>query len=126
MKKRVKIPVSNPTALLELAKKVQSKHVADGEASLLNTVRWSEVSPVLEAALANHEKATRMKREMVEAYQQRDLRLQSILEALRDSRDVLSGVFKKEMKVLGQWGYEVLDARTNVSRTEPVEATAKV
>ena len=126
MKKRVKIPVSNPAALLELAKKVQSKHIADGEASLLNAVKWSEVSPLLEAALADHEKATRMKREMVEAYQQRNLKLQSILQALRDSRDLLSGVFKKEMKVLGQWGYEVLDVRENASRTRPVEAGAKV
>ena len=126
MKKRVKIPVSNPAALLELAKKVQSKHIADGEASLLNAVKRSEVSPLLEAALADHEKATRMKREMVEAYQQRNLKLQSILQALRDSRDLLSGVFKKEMKVLGQWGYEVLDVRENASRTRPVETEAKV
>jgi len=114
MKKRVKIPASNPAALLDLAKKVQSKHTADGDASLLKMLNWSEITPTLEAAVANHEKARQLKREMLEAYQQRNLKLQEIINALRDSRDILSGAYKKEMKVLGQWGYEVLDVRSFV------------
>ena len=126
MKKRVRIPVSNPAKLLELARKVQSKHVADGDASLLKALKWSEITPILEAAVADHEKANRMKREMVEAYQQRNLKLEEIIGALRDSRDVLSGIYKKEMKVLGQWGYEVLDARDNGAQPKPVESAVKV
>ncbi len=126
MKKRVSIPVSNPTALLELAKKVQSKHLADGSASLLNGLKWTEISPALESAVADHEKATQMKRDMLEAFQKRNLKLEAIIGALRDSRDVLSGVFKKEMKVLGQWGYDVLEVRSNVAQSKPVSGEAKV
>lgn len=51
---------------------------------------------------------------------------QSILGALRDSRDVLSGIFKKEMKVLGQWGFDVMDVRENASRARAAEAKVKV
>ncbi|HEX5172279.1 MAG TPA: hypothetical protein VFW11_24050 [Cyclobacteriaceae bacterium] len=122
MKKRVKIPVSNPAQLLDLAKKVQSKHTADGDGSLLKILNWTEITPTIEAAVANHEKARQLKREMVEAYQQRNLQLQEIIQAVRDSRDILSGAFKKEMKVLGQWGYEVLDVRSNAAepKTEKV------
>ncbi len=125
MKKRVKIPASNPVQLLDLAKKVQSKHVADGDASLLKVLKWSEITPTLETALANHEKASQLKREMLEAYQQRDLKVQEIISALRDSRDILSGVYKKEMKVLGQWGYEVLDVRSTVSTSKPNDVSVK-
>lgn len=121
MKKRVTIPVSNPSALLDLAKKVQSKHLADGDASLLKILKWSEISPTLEEAVAEHEKAMQMKRSMVQAYQKRNLKLQSIIDALRDSRDILSGAYKKEMKVLGEWGYEVLDARSVQTKPDEVE-----
>lgn len=125
MKKRVKIPANNPAAILDLAKKVQLKHAADGDSSLLKILKWAEITPTLETALANHEKARRLKREMVEAFQQRNLNLQDIIDVLRDSRDILSGAYKKEMKVLGQWGYEVLDVRNKVAetKTQQVEAS---
>jgi len=119
MKKRVTIPTSNPTALLDLAKKVQSKHTADGDASPLKVLKWSEITPKVEAAIASHEKAQQLKREMLEAFQQRDLNLGDIKDALRNSRDILSGAYKKEMKVLGQWGYEVLDVRSTTAATKP-------
>jgi len=121
MKKRVKIPLHNPAAVLDLAKKVESKHLADGDASVLKSLNWLEISATLQGAITDHENASRNKREMAQAFQQRDLKLESIIGALRDSRDVLSGIYKKEMKVLGQWGYEVLDVRT-----KPVEAASKV
>lgn len=111
MKKRVTIPANNVKALLELAKKVQSKHVVDGANSMLNPLDWPMITPTIDDAIASHEKAEKAKRDMLEAYQQRDLRLATITEALRDSRDILTGVYKKEMKVLGQWGFEVLEGR---------------
>lgn len=119
MKKRVEIPVNNPQALMELAKKVQARHQADGETSVLNALQWADINPQLEEAIAAHEKARQLKREMLAAFQQRDLKLEVILGLVRDSRDILSGVYKKEMKKLGQWGYEVMDVRTRASA--PVE-----
>lgn len=117
MKKRVKIPHNNPIELLDLAKKVQAKHLADGEESLLRDLNWAEITPILEAALLEHERSKQLKREMLEAYQQRDIQLKTIIDALRDSRDILTGVYKKKMKVLGQWGYEVLDVRNPTAAT---------
>jgi hypothetical protein len=122
MKKRVKIPASNPVQLLDLAKKVQSKHLADGDASLLKVLKWSEITPTLETAVLNHEKAQRLKREMVQAYQQRNLRIQEIINAVRDSRDILTGAYKKEMKVLGEWGFDVLDNRASIPESEEAKA----
>ena len=118
MKKRVKIPANRPTALLELAKRVRAKHHADGETSLLKILDWEEATTAIDEALINHEKAERMRREMREAYQQRDLRLRTIADTMRNSRDILSGVYKKQMKVLGQWGYEVLDARSQPTSSD--------
>ena len=122
MKKRVKIPASNPVQLLDLAKKVQSKHLADGDASLLKVLKWSEITPTLETAVLNHEKAQRLKREMVQAYQQRNLKIQEIINAIRDSRDILTGAYKKEMKVLGEWGFDVLDNRAGIPESEEAKA----
>ena len=121
MKKRVKIPLNSPAELLDLAKKVQLKHTADGDASLLRALKWMEINPALEVALDSHRKAEHMKREMAAAYQKRDNELETIIAALRDSRDILSGTYKKEMKVLGQWGYEVLDERINSKKTTTIE-----
>jgi hypothetical protein len=113
MKKRVKIPTKRPVQLLDLAKKVQQRHLADGDASVLKVLDWQTMSPAIDAALQAHEKAERLRREMLEAYQQRDLRIASVNDLVRDSRDILTGAFKKEMKVLGQWGYEVAEVRSS-------------
>jgi hypothetical protein len=94
-----------------LAKKVQQKHLADSDSSVLKVLNWKDLGPVVDESFAAHEKAERLKREMLEAYQQRDLGLESILGLLCNSRDVLTGAFIKEMKVLGQWGYEVAEIR---------------
>jgi hypothetical protein len=122
MKKRVKIPRNKPSELLELAKKVQQKHLADGDSSVLKVLNWKDLGSVVDESFAAHEKAERLKREMLEAYQQRDLRLESVLGLLRDSRDVLTGAYSKEMKVLGQWGYDVAEIRRAKSAEQPAAA----
>lgn len=63
MKKRVIIPMQDAKALLDLAKKVREKHVADGEASPLKVLNWSELNPMIDGALETEEKAVRLKRE---------------------------------------------------------------
>ena len=45
MKKRVKLP-ANSKQLLDLAKQVQQKHVADGEASPLLALNWEVAGPM--------------------------------------------------------------------------------
>lgn len=119
MKKRVKIPSKKPFLLLTLAKKVQAKHAADGEASALKILNWQVINPALDKAFDDHERAERLRREMLEAYQQRDLGLDAVTNLVRDSRDILTGAYKKEMKKLGQWGFEVLEVRGTLPEVEP-------
>jgi hypothetical protein len=56
----------------------------------------------------------RLKREKLNAYQQRKLRRRELIAFVRKSRDILTAVYDQEMKVLGLWGFDVLDNR-NVS-----------
>ncbi len=114
MKKRVKIPQRNAKALLDLAKKVRDKHLADGEASPLKVLNWAEIGPVIEDALTTDEKAEQLKREKLRVFQQRSNRLQEVINIVRSSRDILTGVHSDEMKMLGLWGFDVLDNRTSV------------
>jgi metallo-beta-lactamase class B len=45
MKKGVRVPIQDASALLNLAKKVREKHVADGDASPLKVLKWEEINP---------------------------------------------------------------------------------
>ena len=121
MKKRVRIPSQKPRLLLDLAKKVHDKHVSDGDTSLLKVLNWEEVKSLIDEAMLAQDLAERLKRQTVEAYQQRSVRLQPIVQILRDSRDILTGAYSKEMKVLGQWGFDVFDVRSNT--VKPQEPT---
>ncbi len=120
MKKRVKIPTNNPAALVALAKRVKEKHLADGDASALKPLNWQALTTIIDEAAAYHDKAEQLKREMLESYQRRGLRLEGVISFLRNSRDILSGVHEKEMKSLGNWGYDVLDARSTKAAVSPI------
>ena len=111
MKKRVKIPMRNAKSLLNLAKQVRDKHMTDGDASPLKVLNWTVVGPLIDQALVIDEKADQLKREKLKMFQQRDQQLQQLTNVLRDSRDILTGVYSKQMKVLGEWGFDVLDNR---------------
>ena len=120
MKKRVKIPTSNPAQVLTLAKRVKEKHLADGEASILKTLNWQELTPLIDEAVAFHEKAEELRREMLVSFEQRTERLGRVVNFLRDSRDILTGNFRDEMKMLGKWGYDVMELRSGKPEEEPV------
>lgn len=116
MKKRVQIP-ANPSKLLDLAKKLQQKHVADGTSSPLNALDWTTTNSLIERISADHEKAERSRREMLEAYQQRSLSMNALTDFVRGVRDILTGVYPRQMKTLGQWGFRVLDNKSPVEET---------
>jgi hypothetical protein len=46
---------------------------------------------------------------MEKAYRDRDLLIKSISETVLASRDVLTGVYRENMKRMGDWGYTVDD-----------------
>jgi hypothetical protein len=108
---RVIIP-TNPAEVLDLAKKVSDKHIADAASSPLNALvdnKWSLTQPFVAPAIAKHKEAEDYKKKMEEAYRERDKHIDEIIESVKSSRDVLVGINKKNPKVLGQWGFVVND-----------------
>ena len=113
MKKRVKIPARDPKALLDLANKVREKHVADGDASPLKVLNWDQINTAIDDAVTIEDKALKMKRDKLNFYQQRSRRIEAVVNIMRNTRDILTGVHSDEMKALGAWGFDVFDKRTS-------------
>jgi hypothetical protein len=106
---RVEIP-TNPTDLLDLAKKVSDKHIADAANSPLKSIvdfNWSVTQPLIVPAQVKDQEGADFKKKSEESYGERDKNINPIRESLKASRDVLLGINKKNPKVLGQWGFTV-------------------
>lgn len=98
--------------MLDLAAKVYSKHVADGDTSQLKVLEgdpWSAVGPTIEPALAKHNEAEKLKGQMEAAYRERDLLIPPIEAALKSSRNLLKALNTGNPKRLSEWGFEVDD-----------------
>jgi hypothetical protein len=111
-KMRVNIP-SNKKDLLDLAAKVNAKHLADGTASpllLLQDITWATEGAKIAIALAKHDEAETLKLAMEQAYRERDLIMQNTEQVVRNSRDLLTGVNRSNMKRLGDWGFSIDDS----------------
>ena len=111
-KGRIAIP-TNIVENLQLASKVYEKHQKDGASSLLNNLDdmdWNTTGANVDLCLQKHLEAEELKRKMEEAYRTRDLYLPQINELLRASKGLLKGVFNKNPKKLGEWGFSVDDS----------------
>jgi hypothetical protein len=113
-KSRVEIPI-NSKELIDLADKVYKKHLAEAANSPLRPLAWATLGPTLPQVLTLHNQAEALRKQMEAAYEQRDKLLKPVADIVRASRDILTGVHQKEMKKLGDWGYEVADASTRKS-----------
>lgn len=111
-KGRIAIP-TNIEENLHLAEKVYEKHQKDGASSLLNNLDdldWNVTGEKVALCLQKHLEAEELNRKMEEAYRTRDLYLPQINELLRASKGLLKGVFSKNPKKLGEWGFSVDDS----------------
>lgn len=103
----------NPKEQLELAKAVFTKHITEGGNSPLMSLQGVEIgltSSKIEPALAQHEIAENLKREMEQAYRQRDAHMEEIMDLTRKSIKLLKAVFADNPKKLGEWGVNVDDS----------------
>ncbi len=121
---RVEIP-TNPTELLDLAKKVSDKHTADAANSPLKSIvdfNWNVTAGFIASAQAKDTEAAALKKKMEEAYGERDKNIDAIKESIKASRDVLLGINKKNPKTLGQWGFVVNESvsATPKKKTPPI------
>jgi len=111
-KARVNIPI-NPGELIDLCVKVAATHKEQGEDSPLAILDWAEVNPIITEADELDDKITGMNRELEKLTQRRKTLIEKpggLGDFVRQSRDVLSGVYRNEMKKLGDFEFEVNDS----------------
>lgn len=108
-KLRVTIP-KRKRELITLAQNVLDKHQSDAENSKLSALNWEDVASKVQQVTVLHDEAATLSRRVKQINAQRDLLLADLKNHMRDSRDVLTGIFKKEMKYLGKWGYTVIES----------------
>ena len=110
-KNKVKFPV-NSKDLLDLAKKVQQRHLAEGAASPLSGLDWTVIGPLIDKVAEAHDRAEAARIEMHRSFQFRNLNLPAVKDAVRGFRDALTGKYMRERRVLAQWGFTVQDFST--------------
>jgi len=54
--------------------------------------------------------------------EQRSRRIAAVVNIMRNTRDVLTGVHLDEMKALGAWGFDVFDTRTTPPKEDEDES----
>lgn len=103
----------NPQEKLNNAKNIAEKHEELGAKSPLNVledVDWASIHPKVTAALKAHEDAENYKKQMEEAYRERDAAMPEIENALKKSVKLLKASFGDNPKKLGTWGIQVDDS----------------
>jgi cell division protein ZapA (FtsZ GTPase activity inhibitor) len=115
-KPRVIIP-RNPEELLKLAQLIQEKDAELGNQSPLAFLDWKSKLNAINEAIAAQKEAEALRRQMESAYERRDALLQEITTWVRQSRDMLTGVYRQEMRKLGDFGFTV-DSSPRSSRSE--------
>lgn len=118
---RVVIP-KNPAELLELAQKIYDKHLADGAASSLNAqkdIKWDLEGPKVSPCTTNHIEAENAAKKAEEFYRQRDVDFPDIKAIVQNSAQVLKGIYAKNPKMLGDYGFTVDDSKQIKTLKDP-------
>ena len=122
-KARVIIP-PNPGDLIGLCVKVAAEHKDQAKDSPLSILSWDEINPIITEAEDVNDKISDMSRELEKLTQRRKTLLDKpggLGDFARQSRDILSGVYRNEMMKLGDFGFEVNDTpkakKTNGTKT---------
>ncbi|RYY39808.1 MAG: hypothetical protein EOO08_09055 [Chitinophagaceae bacterium] len=117
---RIPIP-RDPESLLALAGSVSAQHVLMGASSPLNAMEdfnWTQVLPDLQKAAALQSEIADLEKKVEKLYAERNRLLPSIAGAVKGSRDTLKGVYAKNLKKLGDFGFTV-DHTPRAKKTEP-------
>jgi hypothetical protein len=111
-KMKVEIP-RTPNELLSLAETIYQKHLTDAANSPLKIIQdydWNVVGATVATALQAHKNAEQLWKDSERYYKERDLLILNLTQIVKDSRDVLTGVYPTNLKKLGDWGYTVDDS----------------
>ena len=111
-KARVEIPI-NPGEVIGLSVKIGAAHKSLGDGSPLSILKWDAVTPMITEADELDDKIGSLNRELEKLTQRRKNLIEGpggLGDFVRQSRDVLSGVYRNEMKRLGDFGFDVNDS----------------
>ena len=89
------------------------KHAEEGKDSPLSCLNWDNMGPKIKEAVQLDENITSMKTEMDQMIERRRKLVEDpdgIADFVRQSRDVLSGIHRNEMRKLCDFGFEVSDS----------------
>ncbi|WP_460570571.1 hypothetical protein [Flaviaesturariibacter terrae] len=106
---RIPIP-QDPKGLLALAGSVNAQHTQLGAASPLHAMEdfnWSTVLPDLQRASSLQDEIAELERKLETLYGERNRYLPAIKGAVTSSRNLLKGVYAKNLKKLGDFGFTV-------------------
>jgi hypothetical protein len=118
---RVDIP-SNPSEIIELLKTIKTKHEALAASSPLGGLKWSVISPSLSTADEKNQLSIQLRRDAETATGARDVEMPVLTEAIRSARDVLMGLNRDNPDALGEFGFDVSDARSGGDSPAPTPA----
>jgi hypothetical protein len=109
---RIGVP-TNPTLLILLAVAIKLQHdklIKEGKPSPLSGLKWEELGPVIDEAAAADKELTDLDKEIEKLTERRKILAEgALVEFVRSSRDVLTGIFRGELHKMIDFGFEVAD-----------------
>jgi hypothetical protein len=107
-KPRINIP-TGASDLIGLAAAIQEKHTELGKDSPLALLDWKTVATQIKEAGDAQDKIDKLSKQLEKLTEQRNNLVGPLGDFVRSARDVLSGVYRAEMRTLGDFGFEVDD-----------------
>ncbi|MEK7684686.1 MAG: hypothetical protein AAB466_04620 [Verrucomicrobiota bacterium] len=108
-KPRITIPTTAGD-LIDLASSIEEQHTELGKDSPLALLDWKTASPQIKEASDVQDKINKLSKELEKLIERRNNLIDPLSGFVRSSRDILSGVFRSEMKKLSDFGFEVDDS----------------
>ena len=93
--------------VIQLAQVIQSKDSELGIASPLALLKWKDKLAAIQSALEAQQQAETLRSQLDLAYEERDRCIKELLESIRQSRDVLTGIYRQDMDKLEDFGFTV-------------------
>ena len=107
-KPRITIP-TGAADLIELAGDIQEQHDELGKDSPLALLDWKIISPQVKEATDVQKQIDKLTKDLEKLTERRNNLIDPLGDFVRSSRDILSGVYRAEMRKLGDYGFEVDD-----------------
>ncbi len=118
---KIDIP-TNPAEAIKLLGTIKKKHEDLGAASPLAGLKWATINPAHAIAEEQDSLSVDLRRKAEAATGARDVQMPLVNDAIRSARDVLMGLNRDNPDALGDFGFDVSDARSSKETPPPPTA----